>query len=105
MDKQNEYFAPPPPPPHPEILVPIVPIRGQYPVRCVCINYHQNIVTRIEKKNGLMTWASVGGICFFGAPCGCFLGCCLIPLCIDDLKDTVHHCPNCSIILGIDKMV
>ncbi|CAF5120070.1 unnamed protein product [Rotaria sp. Silwood1] len=102
MDQQNQQFAPPPPS-YPG--APIVPIKGRYPVRCICNNCQQNIVTRVEKKNGLMTWASVGGICFFGAPFGCFLGCCLIPLCIDDLKDTVHFCPNCSMVLGVDKML
>lgn len=80
--------APPPPPPYPGYPMPNIPrpVCGDYPVQCVCTNCHQNVLTRVEKKNGLLTWASVGGICIFGAPFGCFLGCCLIPLCIDALK-------------------
>ncbi|CAF1969129.1 unnamed protein product [Rotaria magnacalcarata] len=78
-------------------------IRGDYPVQCVCTNCQQHIVTRVETKNGLLTWGSCGGICLFGAPFGCFLGCCLIPFCIDALKDKVHFCPNCSVVLGEQK--
>ncbi|CAF1158186.1 unnamed protein product [Adineta steineri] len=80
-------------------------ITGTVPVRCICYSCQKDIVTRTEKKNGLVTWLSCGGICVLGAPFGCFLGCCLIPFCVDATKDTVHYCPNCSVVLGEDRLL
>jgi lipopolysaccharide-induced tumor necrosis factor-alpha factor len=31
---------------------------------------------------------------------GLWLGCCLIPLCINSLKDVEHYCPNCNALIG-----
>ena len=36
--------------------------------------------------------------------CGCGLGCCLIPLCIDSLKNTKHVCPNCRRVVGYRRL-
>jgi len=59
-----------------------IAVPGDYPMACSCPYCHQSIVTRIEKENGLLVWLVVGGLCVFG----CFLGCCLIPFCINEFK-------------------
>ena len=53
------------------------------------------VMTEVSYKSGAVTWLSCGGCAILG----CCLGCCLIPFCIDDLKDAVHTCPNCKKII------
>lgn len=55
---------------------------GDIPIQCTCPNCYQPIVTRIEKNTGLITWLICGGIILVGG----WLGCCLIPFCVDSLK-------------------
>eukprot|EP00198_Chlamydomonas_reinhardtii_P013558 XP_001702895.1 predicted protein [Chlamydomonas reinhardtii] len=50
---------------------------------------------------GLGTWLIAGGICLVGG----IFGCCLIPFCVDGLKDCQHSCPKCNRYLGQHKMV
>jgi lipopolysaccharide-induced tumor necrosis factor-alpha factor len=57
-------------------------IYGDVPIQCICPHCHQGIATRVEKKTGILPWLICGGILLFGG----WLGCCLIPFCIDDLK-------------------
>ncbi len=64
------------------IVNPMIAVPGDLPTACSCPYCHQSIVTRVGKENGLLVWLSVGGLCIFG----CFLGCCLIPFCIDAFK-------------------
>ncbi|UJR29087.1 hypothetical protein I4U23_010301 [Adineta vaga] len=71
-------------------------IYGDLPIQCICPHCHQTIATRIEKQTGLVSWLACGGILLFGG----WLGCCLIPFCVDSLKDTEHYCPNCAVLLG-----
>lgn len=54
------------------------------------------IVTRVESKISTMQILACSGIFI----CGCVLGCCLIPFCIDDWKDVEHFCPNCNAMVG-----
>ena len=60
-------------------------IAGDYPVQCTCPHCKQTVVTRIEKQSGLLTWLLIGILLLIG----CWLGCCLIPLCVDGCK--VRH--------------
>ncbi|CAF0873674.1 unnamed protein product [Adineta steineri] len=66
------------------------------PVQCSCPNCRAMIVTRVEQKNGLLTWL----LCLFLIIFGCWLGCCLIPFCISDLQNVQHYCPNCNAFIG-----
>ncbi|CAF1192844.1 unnamed protein product [Adineta steineri] len=71
-------------------------IYGDLPIQCICPHCQQSIVTRIERQTGLVSWLVCGGILLLGG----WFGCCLIPFCIDSLKDTEHYCPNCAVLLG-----
>ncbi|XP_035670147.1 lipopolysaccharide-induced tumor necrosis factor-alpha factor homolog [Branchiostoma floridae] len=69
-----------------------------------CPTCQQNIQTTVEYEIGLFTWLMVGGVCLFGCAIPLvWLGCCFIPLCIKDLKDAKHTCPNCNTHLGTYK--
>ncbi|CAF1283821.1 unnamed protein product [Rotaria sordida] len=72
---------------------------GDMPVQCTCPHCYQIIVTRVEKREGLLPWLICGGILLMGG----WLGCCLIPFCIDSLKDTEHYCPHCAALLGSQR--
>ncbi|CAF1378555.1 unnamed protein product [Adineta steineri] len=79
--------------------VPVV-ILGNYPMQCTCAQCRRQIVTRTEKKIGLLTWLLFGGLLFIGFwPCAC------IPFCVDECKDTAHYCPSCSALLGVGKKI
>ncbi|XP_062467795.1 lipopolysaccharide-induced tumor necrosis factor-alpha factor isoform X1 [Pezoporus occidentalis] len=69
------------------------------PVQMCCPSCNQMIVTRLSYDSGALTWLSCGGLFLLG----CVAGCCLIPFCIDALKDVDHSCPNCSTLLGSYK--
>ncbi|NWU60473.1 LITAF factor, partial [Pterocles burchelli] len=69
------------------------------PVQMCCPSCNQMIVTRLSYDSGALTWLSCGGLCLLG----CIAGCCLIPFCIDALKDVDHTCPNCNALVGSYK--
>ncbi|XP_055336464.1 lipopolysaccharide-induced tumor necrosis factor-alpha factor homolog [Paramacrobiotus metropolitanus] len=66
------------------------------PVMMTCPHCSQQIQTRVVYESGALTWLLVGGSLLIG----CWLGCCLIPTCIDACKDAVHTCPNCKNFIG-----
>ncbi|UJR09029.1 hypothetical protein I4U23_013278 [Adineta vaga] len=74
------------------IVVSVPQLFDHNPSDCVCWNCHEHITTRTEKRIGYLPWIVCMGIGFL---C-CWIGCCLIPFCIRDLKDTEHFCPNCG---------
>jgi lipopolysaccharide-induced tumor necrosis factor-alpha factor len=84
MYPSNIMNIPPQGPPlgtHMIITAPGV-LYGDVPIQCTCPNCYQPIVTRVEKKTGLLTWLICGGIVLVGG----WLGCCLIPFCVDGLQ-------------------
>ncbi|XP_063788436.1 LITAF domain-containing protein-like [Pseudophryne corroboree] len=94
---------PPPPPygtPQPQPTVILAPattviLNASFtdtPASCTCPVCRQTIVTRVEYNTGLLTWLIFGLLLLFG----CWLGCCLIPFCVDSCKDVDHFCPNCN---------
>merc|ERR1711962_1994795 len=69
---------------------------GRDPLPTVCPHCNQSVTTKVEYKNGLATWLICGGCAIFG----CWLGCCLIPFCVNDMKDVVHECPRCGKVIS-----
>ncbi|XP_022088875.1 lipopolysaccharide-induced tumor necrosis factor-alpha factor homolog [Acanthaster planci] len=72
-------------------------IFGEFSTAMQCPHCQNTINTRISHQVGLLTWLVAGGICLFGG----FLGCCLIPFCLDFCLDVVHSCPTCNHQLGV----
>uniref|UniRef100_A0A8C9R9R3 Lipopolysaccharide induced TNF factor n=1 Tax=Scleropages formosus TaxID=113540 RepID=A0A8C9R9R3_SCLFO len=72
---------------------------GDSPVQVTCPKCHQTVVTEVQFSAGLLTYLFCGGLLF----CGCVLGCCLIPFCVNRLRDVTHICPSCKAVLGAYK--
>ena len=65
---------------------------GRIPVAGVCPLCKQQTVTQVHYEPGGATW----GACLGLSLVGCWLGCCLIPFCVDDAKDAHHYCSACQ---------
>ncbi|XP_006637295.1 lipopolysaccharide-induced tumor necrosis factor-alpha factor homolog [Lepisosteus oculatus] len=72
---------------------------SDHPVVMNCPACRQMITTQLEYNSGALAWLSCAGLAIFG----CIYGCCLIPFCVDSLKDVTHYCPNCKNVLGVYK--
>ncbi|XP_062865679.1 LITAF domain-containing protein-like, partial [Trichomycterus rosablanca] len=72
---------------------------GDRPVQVTCPNCGRTGVTKVEFKSGLLTYLFCTGMFF----CGFVLGCCLIPFCINRLRDAKHSCSTCRAPLGVYK--
>ena len=67
-----------------------------YPETVFCPMCGHRGPTDVEKVNGI----SAHGACMGLFAMGFQAGCCLIPYCVDDLKDVVHKCNRCNHVLG-----
>ncbi|CAF0748281.1 unnamed protein product [Adineta steineri] len=79
------------------VRVPVITL-GSHPWQCTCPYCGRQIVTRTEKKIGLLPWILFAVLFLFG-----FVICAFIPFCVDELKDTAHYCPSCNALLGRKK--
>ncbi|XP_075037617.1 lipopolysaccharide-induced tumor necrosis factor-alpha factor homolog isoform X2 [Mixophyes fleayi] len=61
------------------------------PGATTCPFCHENIVTRVNFRSGLLTWLLCAAIMFLGF----VIGCCFIPFCMNATKDVDHYCPRC----------
>merc|ERR1711868_55773 len=69
---------------------------GHLPCQTTCPFCSSTTITRTQHVPGTFTWLVCGGI-FLSV---CCLGCCLIPFCCNDCKDTDHYCQNCGRLIA-----
>ncbi|XP_068687660.1 LITAF domain-containing protein-like [Montipora capricornis] len=69
----------------------------EIPVPMTCPNCRATIVTSTDYVTGTLTWLACLGLCVVG----CDAGCCLIPFCVDSMKDVIHTCPSCGTQVGV----
>ncbi|XP_030068895.1 lipopolysaccharide-induced tumor necrosis factor-alpha factor homolog isoform X2 [Microcaecilia unicolor] len=69
------------------------------PACVICPSCHTQVITRITHSAGLLAWLICGGLLLFGF----WMGCCLIPFCIDSCLDVNHFCPNCNHLIHKHK--
>lgn len=68
----------------------------EWPVHMECPHCGGYILTSLEYETGTLTWI----MCFFIMFIGLFLGCCIVPFCMDGCKDIAHICPDCKREVG-----
>lgn len=100
------------------IVTTVVPI-SRTSTHMICPSCHAEIETTTRTEPGMIAYLSGFLIALFGwvlpgflhpqrrrvnvvlsSSPSCWLGCCLIPCCIDDCMDVHHSCPNCRAYLG-----
>merc|ERR1711963_1032549 len=69
------------------------------PMEITCNNCGSDVKTVVKKRIGSMNW-TFSLLCFLF---GCVGGCCLIPLCMDSLKEMKHSCPICNKVHGSEN--
>ncbi len=84
--------APAPAPAGPAGTIPV----GPGPQSMQCPNCKNNIITTTKDSPSVMAWV----LCVLIVFVGCWCGCCLIPLCIQDCQTVQHYCPECNAFVG-----
>lgn len=78
-------------------------VLGPNPCMYYCPNCKENVMTKCKVESSSMAWV----VCLVLFATGfCFLipwFICWIPLCMDSMRDTVHHCSKCNTKLGTYK--
>ncbi|GAB6029993.1 hypothetical protein CHUAL_005685 [Chamberlinius hualienensis] len=69
---------------------------GEQSMQVQCGYCRATVFTQTKVKPGGLSWLVFALCCLFG----CWLGCCLIPFCVDSMQDVEHYCPNCKAKLG-----
>ncbi|XP_057313883.1 cell death-inducing p53-target protein 1 homolog [Hydractinia symbiolongicarpus] len=69
---------------------------SEFPMQITCPHCQAQVVTTCNYVDGTAVWVIALLICLFGG----WVGCCLIPFCINGLKDVNHICPNCTRMVG-----
>merc|ERR1711963_125141 len=81
---------------HPNLINSAMSLQlGPDPVNITCQNCHAQGRTITETESSGSAYILAGVMCFFGC-----IPCCLIPFCMDSMKDTIHSCSKCNAIVG-----
>ncbi|KAA0192487.1 Lipopolysaccharide-induced tumor necrosis factor-alpha factor [Fasciolopsis buskii] len=72
---------------------------GSMPSLTYCEHCHEKAITEVSYHTGRITWVVCGVVALMGG----ILGCCLIPFCVNNCKDVVHRCPQCTEIIGVHR--
>mmetsp|Transcript_3790 Transcript_3790/g.10441 ORF Transcript_3790/g.10441 Transcript_3790/m.10441 type:complete len:118 (+) Transcript_3790:113-466(+) len=72
------------------------------PTHITCPHCQADCLTRAESQGkSLAQWAGCCGLCLIG----CWLGCCLIPFCVNDLGTFQHSCSSCGKFVGEYRII
>ncbi|KAI6203858.1 hypothetical protein M3Y94_00605600 [Aphelenchoides besseyi] len=72
------------------------PSFGNMPTKCVCPQCSATVITGVRYRTGALAWI----LCILCLLFGCWMGCCLIPLMMEEFQDIYHVCPNCHGVIG-----
>ncbi|KAK8376101.1 hypothetical protein O3P69_008671 [Scylla paramamosain] len=77
------------------VVTTVVPL-GSQSTHMICPHCHAEVDTTTKTSPSVVAWLSGFIICILG----CWMGCCLIPCCMNDCMDVEHSCPHCNSFLG-----
>ncbi|XP_029619801.1 cell death-inducing p53-target protein 1 homolog [Salmo trutta] len=89
-ENMKQYTQQATPPAAPEDIVEVEKLNSD-PAIVQCPICEQVVTTETYRKIGGAAWM----LCLVSGMLGCVAGCCLIPFCLDNLKDVRHRCPEC----------
>ena len=68
------------------------------PISLKCPTCRQEVITLLRYEYGTRTLMAT--LFLFLAGPVCWLGCCLLPFCVNKLRDVIHTCPSCNCVIG-----